>query len=368
MKFFKKTWVAVLITVAMIVAAVGIGQTRTQPQLPTTGDTALDTSLATSAYINNWLLDEENVLSKKGREQFGLYNANWAERYDSIIPVMILERVDGDLDEFAWNTAEEVELAAADALLVIETSTNSAFLAVGQDFPLTDGQVTAYTSNYMSDYVAKGDYENAVLNLFHALNEYYVDNYGRGYLDNNSGMETALSGGSSVFGIIMLLVMLLIIANIVDSLRYNSYRQQYYGVVNPPRMYRPILFWHGPSYGWYRRRWRQPPPPPPRGPRGPGGRPGGGSSGGGFSGFGGSGRGSSGGSSSGNRGGGFSGGSRGGFGGTSRGGGFGGSSRGGGFGGGSFGGGSRGGGFGGGSRGGGFGGGGSRGGGFGGRR
>lgn len=52
-------------------------------------------------------------------------------------------------------------------------------------------------------------------------------------------------------------------ATLIDSARYTAYRQRYYGVVNPPYVFRPILFWHGPSYGWYRRRWRQPPPPPP---------------------------------------------------------------------------------------------------------
>lgn len=85
--------------------------------------------------------------------------------------------------------------------------------------------------------------------------------------------------------LVILLAIVLVAATLIDSARYTAYRQRYYGVVNPPYVFRPILFWHGPSYGWYRRRWRQPPPPPPpRGPRGPGG--------GGFSGFSGPGGGS----------------------------------------------------------------------------
>ena len=239
---------------------------------------------------------------------------------------------------------EDIQIDAHDGYLTINTENNDAYFAVGMDYPLSDSQVGVYLSQYLYDDVQAGQYGDGVLSLFSALNDYYLDNYGDG--SAYQGYYYA-SGWSMVVGVLLLLVVLVVIATAVDSVRYDAYRRQYYGVVNPPVVFRPILFWHGPGYGWYRRRWRRPPPPPPGpGPRGPGG----------FGGFGGSGP---------RRPGGFSGGSRGGSGGF-RGGGFGGGfggSRGGsgGFRGGGFGG-SRGGGFGGG-RGGGFGG--SRGGGFG---
>ena len=314
MKFLQKSWVAWLLTAVMIAGAVGIGLSKS-PASNTPGPApalGLDEGLSTEQFAG-YIWDEANVLSSKQEEQICLYNANWAQRYDSIIAVAVVKSAEGRLDDFAYDLGEEIELASADGILVIDTSARDA--------------------------------------------------YGLGYLDNAGSVQGYGSEGRQLAGFVMLLFLLIavvVVLNAIDQMRYNTYRQRYYGVLNPPVIFRPIFFWHGPGTYWYRRHWHQPPPPPPpRGPRGPGpgSRPGGGS----FTGFSGPGGGSSrgGGFSSGPRGGGFSGGSRGGgFSGGSRGGGFGG-----GFSGGSFGG--RGGGFGGGSRGGGFSGGGSRGGGFG---
>lgn len=359
MKFLKKTWVAVTITAIMIVLAIGFGLSRGQAVPMPEGSAALDDSLSTAPYTS-WILDDADVLSSKTEEQICLYNANWVQRYNFLIAVAVMDGVDGDLYDWAVDTAIAIELSSTDGLLAVDISQNAAQLVVGQDYPMSDSEITAYVTNFMGDDVYSGNYDAAVLKLFGAVNQYYVDNYGLGYLDNYS---TDSSAAATVTAVIVLLITLIVLASIIDSIRCSNYRRRYYGVATPPYAFRPILFWHGPSYGWYRRRWHAPPPPPPggRGPHGPGGprpggpRPGGprpGGSGpkpgGGFSGFSGP-KGGSRPSSSGSsfRGGGFSSGSRGGGFGSGRGGGFGGGSRGGGFSGGS-----RGGGFGGGSRGG----------------
>ena len=350
MKFLQKTWFAWLLTALMIVAAVGIGQAKgRQPEPLSTGSTALDRSLSTSEY-DKYIWDDAGVLSNKNEESICLYNANWAQRYDSIIAVAAVTSVDGDIDEYAYDLGEEIELASADGILVIDVSAKDAYLAVGPDYPMTDSEITSFMNSGLYDYVQSGKTGEGIINLFGKINSFYVNNYGLGYLDNSSPYS---SGGDAAVGVVMpviILIAIVLVINALDRARYNTYRRQYYGVLNPPVVFRPIFFWHGPSTSWYRRHWRPAPPPPPRPPQGPGGpRPGGG---GNFTGFSGPGGGSHGGGfSSGPRGGGFSGGSRGGgFSGGPRGGGFSGGSRRGGFGGG------RSGGFGGGSRGGGFGG------------
>lgn len=340
MKFFQKTWVAVTLTIAMILGAVFIGQSKgTTPDSPQS--TGMDTSLSYSQFMD-YIMDPEDVLSQEQEKEISIYNANWNQRYNSIIAVVVVKNVPGEIRQYAIELSKQAQLGQADAIVVIGMDPVKGFMMGGSKYPMNDGQITAYMDKYLYQSVVDGKYGNGVLKLFSGVNQFYLDNYGLGHLDNSR-----YSGGPSLAGLVSLLVMLFIIAEIVDTLRYSSYRRRYYGVSHPPYMFRPILFWHGPGYGWYRRRWRRPPPPPPRGPGGFGG--------GGFSGFNGP-RGGSGGS----HGGGFSGG---GFsGGGSRGGGF----SGGGFGGGFSGGGSRGGGFGGGGSGGGFsGGGGSRGSGFG---
>lgn len=333
MKLFQKTWVAVALTIVMIAAAIGIGQWRAQSADPveeTAQSTGLDSSLSTSAYAK-WIDDQAGVLTDQQEEQIALFNANWVKRYDSLIAVATRTSIDGSIDDYAYDLGVQIELASADGILVINTATGDCYLAVGPDYPMTDSQVSSYMDQYLYEDAMAGKFGDGVVKLFTGINEYYVDQYGLGSLDSGR------SGGdrvNTILGVVLLVVILVAIASILDSMRYTSYRQRYYGVVNPPYVFRPILFWHGPGWGWYRRRWHQPPPPPPRGPRGPGGP-------GGFGGFGGSGGFGSGprGGGFGSRGGGFSGGRGGGFGGSrgggfsgGHGGGFGGGGRGGGFG------------------------------------
>ena len=361
MKFFQKTWVAWLLTAVMIAGAIGIGQlkeTQRTPEPLPSGSAALDETLSIEQFAS-YIWDEAEVLSAKEERQICLYNANWSQRYDSIIAVAAVKSAEGAIDDYAYDLGEEIELASADGILVIDVSAKDAYLAVGPDYPLSDSQVTSYLDNSLYEFVQRKDFGGGILNLFHALNQYYYENYGLGYLDDSGSYSPGYTAGldrtASVLALVLAVIVLVLIINAIDRSRYNTYRQRYYGVVNPPVMFRPIFFWHGPGTGWYRRHWRQPPPPPPPPPRPP--RSSGGGSG--FQGFQGP---KGGGSSSGPRGGGFSGGSRGGgFSSGPRGGGFSGGSRGGGFSGGSrrgggFSGGSRrGGGFSGGSRGGGFG-------------
>ena len=72
MKFFQKTWVAVVITLAMIAGAIAIGLSRPAAPAPS----GLDSSLSTGAY-EQWVGDFAGVLSDAQVEQICLYNANW---------------------------------------------------------------------------------------------------------------------------------------------------------------------------------------------------------------------------------------------------------------------------------------------------
>lgn len=350
-------------SMALLIALLSIFITSSLPAAAA----SLDTSLDPSAYTI-WINDAADVLSDAQEEQIALYNANWAARYDSIIAVDTEASINGDIGDYAYDTGTAIELGSADGILVVDAETGECYLAVGPDYPMTDDEVTTYLDQYLYEPAVLGDYGEGILALFEGIDQFYMDGYGLGYLepasepvmDPGPAPQSHASSGPGVVGvtiaIVVFLLIFILIATIIDRARYNSYHTMYYNVPNPPYAFRPILFWHGPRYGWYRRRWHLPPPPPrpPRGPRpgpgprpgGPGPKPGGGfigfrgpggsnrpggsfgsdARGGGFSrgtrGFGGS-RPSGGGSrpSGGSRGGGFSGSRGGGFGG-SRGGGF----------------------------------------------
>lgn len=191
----KKLAVAWIVTIAMIVAAVFIGLRKggDTPAPPKPQDMGLDMSLSTKQFQNH-ILDSAGVLSAKQKETICLYNANWNQRYGSIIMVATTNTVGGVLDDFAYDLGESVELAAADAVLAVNPKTVSAYLAPGPDYPLSGGQITSYLDNSFFAYVDHGSVGDGILNLFADLNTYYVDNYGLGYLDNSSGLGGERSG------------------------------------------------------------------------------------------------------------------------------------------------------------------------------
>lgn len=339
MKFLKKQGVAWGVTIALIVIAIVIGLVRKEPE-PEHISGALDGSLSIEGY-EKWILDDASVLSANIEDQISLHNATFDSRYNSIIAVVTVDTLSAgtNIEDAAYHLGAEAGLGEGDALVLLVVEDGEFYVAVGNEFGTI---ITASVENELGGILTKaldtGEYDAYVMKFFSTMNEVYYANFGMGNDGTTHHVED--DGFGTFVGLIFLVVFVLIILTAIDQARYNTYRTRYYGVVNPPIVFRPILFWHGPGSSWYRRQWRRPPPPPPPGgPRGPGGFGGsggfGGNSrpGGGFS----SSRGS--GFSSGSRGGGFSGGSRGGSFGGSRGGGFGGGSRGGGFGGGSRGGG-----------------------------
>ena len=361
MKVLQKRPVAILLAAVMILAAIGIGQAR-KPGGSTSGaapEPALDTTLDTG-YVHQFIYDQAGLISSAAEKEIDVYNANWDARYNSVVALAAVDTAgQTDIADYAYDMGARLGLGEGDAVLLIAAEDAAYYFAYGDDFATIMTQtVTDRLDGILSREYGNGQADTAVLNFYAALNEVYLDNFGLGNQSENVAQEhygPAYAGVDLITTVVVLAVFCLIVASVADQYRYNEYRRRYYGVPNPPVIFRPILFWHGPGYGWYRRRWPAPPPPPPG--RGPGGfGPGNGGPTGGSrnsSSFGGAGsRGPRGGGTFGGR---PSGGSRGGFGGSfggSRGGGSFGGSRGGG----SFGGGGRGGSFGGGGRGGSFGG------------
>ena len=331
MNILRKRWVAVLLAVVMVAAAVAVGRWKSGPvRAPHSTSAELDTTLPTEAY-ETWVRDDSQVLSQETLKWVCTYNANWDTRYGSIVALATVDRVeDGDLASYTYDLSAEIGLGENDALLVLAIEPRDAYLGVGDRFAemlgrvySTDdlgGAVGLLLDGYLYEDLQARDYDNGILALYAGLNEVYGLTYGGG----QTTPTHPLQGGwvNVAVWAVAVFVILLILCSVIDSVRYASYRRRYPGLGTPPVVFRPILFWHGPGYGWYRRRMAPPPPPPPGGP----GRPGGGFFGGGSRPGGGFTRG--GGFRSSPRGGGFSRG--GGFGGARRGGGF---SRGGGFGG-----------------------------------
>lgn len=329
---YKIGWVVLVIAIA---AALILGQLR-RPSgggVSAEQSTGLDTSLDT-AYYEQFIYDKADVLSNSSTEkELALYNANWDERYNSIVTFISENSVSGDLEDYAYDLSAAYGLGEGDALLLVVKDADEYRFVWGDDFGTI---MNTKAVDELSACLEGHDWEYGTLSFYSTLDDIYRANFGLG---NAAAVDAPLypDTGVWVLYLVFFLVICYMVLSAIDRSRYNAYRARYYGVANPAVVFRPIFFWHGPRYGWYTRHWHAPPPPPP--PGGPRPPHSGGFGGGGTrptGGFGGAGarpsRGTGfhgGGSFGGSRGGGFS---RGGSFGGSRGGGFGGS-RGGGFGG-----------------------------------
>ena len=246
MNFLKKTWVAIALTVIMVVAAIGVGQLRAPvPGLPTdtsnSASGALDTSLSTSEY-DTWISDQAGVLSSSAEEQISLYNANWDYRYNSLIAVLMVDSLDGqDIESYAYDQGTQIGLGQGDALLVAAVDDELYYVATGNDFStILTSSVTSRLDGMLSSNFGAQRFEEGVLSFFAEMNQVYIDNFGLG----NAGGGGSYQVNERTMGVISLLVLLvaaLMVLSAIDRARYNSYRARFYGVASPPYVFRPIL-------------------------------------------------------------------------------------------------------------------------------
>ena len=193
MKALKKYPVAILLTIVMIAAAIGIGLWRAPSSSPSplsspppsVGGSALDGSLSISSY-RKWIVDDASILSSSAEQQLALYCANWDLRYNSLVAVVTVMDPPNALDDYAYDRGYDMGLGEGDAILVLSPASDECYLATGDDFAtmLTDSMVSDYLSTYLGQEFLDGKYDDATLRLFAALNELYFSTFGLGELDS----------------------------------------------------------------------------------------------------------------------------------------------------------------------------------------
>lgn len=343
MKLLKNRGFAVAVLVVTIVLSSLYGLSKKpEAALPAPQpEPELAMGLSTAAF-EPYIVDDAKILSDDTEQRLSLYNANWDNLGGSILAV-VTTRNAGDIVDAAWDWAEDMELGENDAILLMDPGARDSYLLSSGAFAERfDGRESSYLTQYLYEDFQAGRYDAGVLALFEQIHA---------SLFHPAAGETAVSAAetgtlsllSAVIPILVLLIVMVVLFNAIDRMRYTSWNRRYGAMGVPPVIYRPIFWWHRPGSAWFRRRRNPPPPPgprPPRPPVGPGPRPPMGGSyrpprpsspprtgGGGFSRGGGFGGSSFGGGGFHSRGGGFGGGARGGGGfrgGGSRGGGFGG--------------------------------------------
>lgn len=162
MNILKKRGVAWIVTLVVIVAAIGIGQAKKPGQ-------------STGSYV----YDEANVLSNATENTLEQRNAELLERWNVAVAVVTCNYGKFDLGGYAIDFAEDIGLGENDFIVVLDISGDNYWLVQGSGLvnAFTDDDCTAYAWSYMETAFAQGDYDSAVLSLTEALAAWYHDYY-----------------------------------------------------------------------------------------------------------------------------------------------------------------------------------------------
>ena len=134
MKFFRKTSVAVLLTLLVIALCCVIGYTGPPPQHPQDISDAPAQQAGESGlnYYLSWIDDDAGLFSMDTTDTLARSNLSLHSNYGCLMAIQTINYLNGqDIETYAKNRFEETELGSMDMLLVIETSNQAWYLVYG---------------------------------------------------------------------------------------------------------------------------------------------------------------------------------------------------------------------------------------------
>lgn len=170
---FKNQAVAWLLTIVMVVVAIGVGYAKA----PHNNSPAPEPGLqqGPGAYPS-YVRDDANALSAQTERALYERNLRLYERHSVTIGVVTCDNAE-DLGEYAMKCAEDMGLGGYDFIVALDIRGENYWLVQGDDIrrDFTDEDCSDYAYDYMEKPFARGDYDNAVLSLTDALERWYGD-------------------------------------------------------------------------------------------------------------------------------------------------------------------------------------------------
>lgn len=170
MNILKKQGVAWVITIVMIVIAIGIGSAKAEPGHSTSQPISPD-----SQEQFYYVFDDAGVLSPDEEQDLGRLNEELDASCGAVVACVTTNYSRDDLYSFALNYADSVGLGAYDFIVVLDISGDNYWLVQGaglvEDF--TDEDCYNYAWDYMETHFARGDYGSALIELTKALSAWY---------------------------------------------------------------------------------------------------------------------------------------------------------------------------------------------------
>lgn len=273
MKFFRKTSVAILLTLLVVALCCVLGYTRagggqsagvSAPPAQQAGESGMN-------YFLNWIDDGANLFSMETTDAMARSNLSLNSTYGCLLAVRTTYSLGGeDIAAYTQNLFQEVELGSMDMLLVIDAGQEAWYLAYGGSLrPYVEDEVITPTlpslvEENLNHAFFQGESDQGILSLFSSLESWCaaalptLDASGLPFLVGDK--EQGLSLGGILRGVLFALlvnlwwiILLLVVLNVADRIRFRRYvtRNPSGGPGGGP--FRPILFWHRQGSSWY---WR----------------------------------------------------------------------------------------------------------------
>jgi len=175
MNILKKQGVAWVITIVMIVIAIGIGgvsRITPTPEPPSQTIPPMSDSLF-------YVCDDAGVLSTDEMRKLSAINERLYSEMGVVVACVTTNYGKSDLYDFALDYADRLGLQEYDFIVVLDIRGDNYWLVQGAGLQnlFTDDDCGDYAWNYMEDDFARGDYGEALLSLADALSGWYKDHY-----------------------------------------------------------------------------------------------------------------------------------------------------------------------------------------------
>lgn len=168
---FKKQGVAWLTTIVMVVVSIGIGYAKAPVNNPTPEPGLQQGPGSYPSYVR----DDANVLSAQTERELAERNQRLWERHSVTVAVITCNYGRDDLGDYAYRQAAAMGLGGYDMIVALDISGDNYWLVQGDDIrrDFTDNDCSNYAYDYMEDYFVRGMYDDAVLELTAALEDWY---------------------------------------------------------------------------------------------------------------------------------------------------------------------------------------------------
>ena len=175
MNFLKKQGVAWVITIVMIIAAIGIGSAKNNTPTPEPAPTSSPTSQ--NAYY--FVQDDAGILSDSEEKALGRLNQELADSMGVVVSCVTTTDGRSDIYKLALEYADQIGLQEYDFIIVVDMSSMQYILVQGAGLVdlFTDSDCEAYADRYLAPGLNRGDYGDAFMELANVLADWYEDHY-----------------------------------------------------------------------------------------------------------------------------------------------------------------------------------------------